>query len=948
MEFWSKFQQWLEAFIKAQVYLPTCDVATLDTAIALDATVAVLAQELWLTQLQLQAFADLADSHNPHNLPNISLNIKPDLESKLNPECQLKLAEFKQLLAEPSPNSEPKARQFLRSQQQELQQKLRTTELQIILEIRANNRFSAIAPHTLKPGTVEFVAWETASQILPRAIATDSELRLDILPVQILLHIPTLTPGDNLLGCEDLFKSLEARLQDFCQTYINEGRPVELIAKDWFRSTFSGQPAITSLFLLLNTEPIVALESDVFAETLYLHLGCWGFSCSDYRYQTSAIEIDLRECLNGFAKKSAMDWWKGLKQSTAKGISPEQYSQSYDPVANQIFIDNLKIVEQEQKVRQSGMEVNPLDLPYAFQTDDFTQLQANIASFYCIILGLQLDEYFLSNLTPQSRLNPLLPQMLSQLLAEMPTQEIDQIEKCIVMRYQFLCKLLGKREPLAYPELCLDLAMSLSHLSKKIWAQDEIAYSVTNWLALQGISDPASEFDNLLDATIANATQADRGYLNKLNQCLTVIGCNRYISLGDNWFTQGISKYEAEDYKGAIADFTEAIQLDNLYVGAYLQRGQAYTNLGKYQHAIDDYSKAIELNPDSAKVYNYRGNAYRELGEPKRAIADYDRALSIDPNATAAKSDRQMTLDMLAAVDRQHSDENSHSHEFEYEVVRLNSNGKEINRRVNCAKLQIQDIESEGMPSARIEMVYIPSGVFFMGSLERESGHDFSEEPTHWVTMPRFFMSKSPITQAQWAAVAKLPASNQASPLHLNPDPSHFKGLDRPVESISWFEAVEFCARLTQASGSNYRLPSEAEWEYACRGGTKTPFHYGHTISTDLANYDGTSAYGFGALGEYRSQTLPICNFPVGNPFGLFDMHGQVWEWCADYWHDNYQGAPTNGEIWHAGGDDEFRIVRGGSWFNIPSRCRAAVRGKYSPDVWLDQIGFRIMMPISY
>jgi formylglycine-generating enzyme required for sulfatase activity len=951
MEFWSKFQQWLEAFIEAQVCLPTCDAATLNAAIALDATVAVLAQELWLTQLQLQAFADLADSHNPNNLPNISLNIEPDLESRLNPECQHTLAEFKQLLAEPIPNSEPEARQFLRSRrslQQELQQKLRTTELQIILEIRANNRFSAITPHTLKHGTVEFVAWETASQILPRAKATDSELRLDILPVQILLHIPTLTPGDNLLGGADLFKALEARLQDFCQTYVNEGRPVELIAKDWFRSTFSGQPAMTSLFSLLKTEPIVALESDVFAETLYLHLGYWGFSCSDYRYETSAIEIDLRECLNGFAKKSAMDWWKGLKQSTAKGISPEQYSQSYDPAVTQIFIDNLKVIEQEQKVRQSGMEVNPSDLPYAFQTDDFTQLQANIVRFYCILLGLHLDEYFLSNLTPQSRLNPLLPQILSQLLTEMPPQEIAQLEKHIVMRYQFLYKLLGEREPLAYPELCLDLAMSLSYLSEKAWAQEEIAHSITNWLTVQGISEQASEFDNLLDATIANATLADQGYLNKLNRCLTSIGYKRYISLGDNWFAQGISKYEAGDYERAIADFVQAIQLDDLHVGAYLQRGQAYTSLGKYQHAIDDYSKLIELNPNSAKAYNYRGNAYRELGECKSAIADYDRSLAIDPNATATISDRRMTLDMIAAADRQHSHEDSHSREFEYEVVRLNSNGKEINRRINCAKLLVQDIESEGMPSASIEMVYIPSGVFYMGSPERESGHDFSEEPTHWVTMPRFFMSKSSITQAQWAAVAKLPASNQESPLHLNPDPSHFKGSDRPVESISWFEAVEFCTRLTQSSGLNYRLPSEAEWEYACRGGTKTPFCYGHTISTDLANYDGTSAYVFGALGEYRRQTLPVCSFPVGNPYGLFDMHGQVWEWCADYWHDNYQEAPTNGEIWHTGGDDEFRIVRGGSWFNIPSRCRAAVRGKYSPDVWLDQIGFRIMMPISY
>ncbi len=942
MEFWFKFQQWLEAFIEAQVYLPTCDAATLDAAIALDAGVAILAQELWLTQLQLQALADRANSHN-HNH-----NTLADLELRLIPEYHYKLAEFRRQLVESLSGSEPDSGQWRRSQQQELQQKLRTTELQIILAIRASDRGSAIAPHALKHDAAGSLTWETVSQLLSKPTSANSELSgSGIVPLQILLHIPTLNSEDNLLGLADIFKELEARLQHFCQTYATQGRPVQLLARDWFSPTFSGQAAINDLFILLKTEPILALESDVFAETLYLHLGYWGLSSADYRYQPSALEIDLRECLNSFAKKSAVDWWKGLKQATAKGMSPEQYSQNCDPGTVQIFIDNLKAIEQEQKVRQSGMTVNPLDLLYTFQLQDFTRLREHVANFYCILLGLHLDEYFLLNLMPKSRLSPILPQMLSQLLTEMPPQEIAQVEKQIVMRYQSLYKLLAKREPLSYPDLCLDLALSLSDLPERAWAKSQIENSIISWLELRGISHMhgVSEFANLLDATIAHATLADRGYLNKLNQCLATIGYNRSISLGANWFDQGTSKYEADDYKGAIADFTQAIELDDLHVEAYLQRGQAYTNLGKYQQAIDDYSKAIELSPNSAKAYNYRGNAYRELGECKIAITDYDRSIAIDPNSSTAKSDRRVTLDIMAEADRQHLGGNSHSREFEYEVVRLNSNGKGINRRINCAKLLIQNIEAERIPPVSIEMVYIPSGVCFMGSSEREPGRDFSEGPQHWVTMPSFFMSKSQITQAQWYAVANLPPSDRMSPLNLNLDPSHFKGLDRPVESISWFEAVEFCARLAQATGLNYRLPSEAEWEYACRGGTKTPFSCGHTISTDLANYDGTSAYGFGAMGEYRNQTLPICSFRVGNPFGLFDMHGQVWEWCADRWHDNYEGAPTNGQIWQTGGDDEFRIVRGGSWFNNPGRCRAAVRGKYSPDVWLDQIGFRIVMP---
>ncbi|NJL43622.1 MAG: tetratricopeptide repeat protein, partial [Pseudanabaena sp. SU_2_4] len=642
MEFWFKFQQWLEAFIEAQVCLPTCDAATLDAAIALDAGVAILAQELWLTQLQLQALADRSDNPKP--------NILADLEFRLIPEYHYKLAKFRQQIVESMSGVEPDSGQWRRSQQQELQQKLYTTELQIIQAIRASDRSSEIEPHALKHDAAGSLTWETVSQLLSKPTSANSELSgSGIVPLQILLHIPTLNPEDNLLGLADIFKELEARLQHFCRTYATQGRPVQLLARDWFSSTFSGKAAINDLFTLLKTESILALESDVFAETLYLHLGYWGFSCADYRYQPSALEIDLRECLNSFAKKSAMDWWKGLKQSTAKGISPEQYSQNYDPGTVQIFIDNLKAIEQEQKVRQSGMTANPLDLLYTFQPQDFTRLREHIANFYCILLGLHLDEYFLLNLMPKSRLRPLLPQMLSRLVADMPPQEIAQVEKQIVMRYQLLYKLLAEREPFSYPDLFLDLALSLSDLPEQAWSKSQIANSITSWLELRGISHMhgVSEFANLLDAITANATLADRGYLNKLNQCLAAIGHNRSISLGATWVAQGASKYEADDYKGAIADFTQAIELDNLHVEAYLQRGQAYTNLGKYQQAIDDYSKAIELRPNSAKAYNYRGNAYRELGECKIAIADYDRSLTIDPNSTTAKSDRRITLDIM-------------------------------------------------------------------------------------------------------------------------------------------------------------------------------------------------------------------------------------------------------------------------------------------------------------
>jgi formylglycine-generating enzyme required for sulfatase activity len=201
-----------------------------------------------------------------------------------------------------------------------------------------------------------------------------------------------------------------------------------------------------------------------------------------------------------------------------------------------------------------------------------------------------------------------------------------------------------------------------------------------------------------------------------------------------------------------------------------------------------------------------------------------------------------------------------------------------------------------------------------------------------------FFMGKYQVTQAQWQAVAKFPQVNR----ELNPDPSRFKGANRPVEQVSWDDAIEFCSRLSQDTGRPYRLPSEAEWEYACRAGTTTPFHFGETITTDLANYDGNYTYGQGPKGVYREETTEVGSFGVANNFGLYDMHGNVWEWCQDEWHDSYDGAPTDGSAWLGNEEgSDTRLLRGGSWGNDPGNCRSAYRNYLSFFV-IDDIGFRV------
>ncbi|NJL47281.1 MAG: SUMF1/EgtB/PvdO family nonheme iron enzyme [Leptolyngbyaceae cyanobacterium SM2_5_2] len=243
-----------------------------------------------------------------------------------------------------------------------------------------------------------------------------------------------------------------------------------------------------------------------------------------------------------------------------------------------------------------------------------------------------------------------------------------------------------------------------------------------------------------------------------------------------------------------------------------------------------------------------------------------------------------------------------------------------------------------------LTLVYMPGGTFLMGSPEGE-GYSV-EKPQHEVSIEAFWLGQFPVTQAQYEAV-------------IGRNPATFRlGDNHPVETVSWRDAVAFCERLTELTKLESRLPSEAEWEYACRAGTPTPtpFHTGPTITTDLANYRGTDwdyggqiysgAYGPGPHGIFRQQTTPVGQF-LPNAFGLYDMHGNVWEWCADHYHESYEGAPTTSTPWLSSDENSFRLLRGGSWFDPPDFCRSAYRYRISPDYRAYHFGFRVVCSVA-
>jgi len=233
------------------------------------------------------------------------------------------------------------------------------------------------------------------------------------------------------------------------------------------------------------------------------------------------------------------------------------------------------------------------------------------------------------------------------------------------------------------------------------------------------------------------------------------------------------------------------------------------------------------------------------------------------------------------------------------------------------------------------EMVVIPPGEFWMGSPESEVGREQREGPRHHVRIgSALAVGKYEVTFAEWdACVAAGGCSHR-------PKPGVWWRDRSPVIGVTWEDAQGYVAWLSRRTGAKYRLLSESEWEYAARAGTTTPFHTGEGITPDQANFDGGSTYNGSSKGEYRGSIVPVGSFGA-NRFGLHDMHGNVWEWVEDCWNGGYTGAPADGSAWMSG-ECGRRVLRGGSWFDVPGFLRSANRSRLVTGDRVGPIGFRV------
>lgn len=261
---------------------------------------------------------------------------------------------------------------------------------------------------------------------------------------------------------------------------------------------------------------------------------------------------------------------------------------------------------------------------------------------------------------------------------------------------------------------------------------------------------------------------------------------------------------------------------------------------------------------------------------------------------------------------------------IQFTSVKLDNKGEIIDKPAGSAEIFTEDLGHGGQTifingvnnAVELTMVKIPAGKFLMGSPANEKNRHSTESPQHQVNVPEFYLGQTSVTQSQWVLI-------------MGNNPSIKKGNDKlPVENVSWLDAMYFCKKLSQKTGRIYRLPSEAEWEYACRAGTTTPFAFGETITTEFVNYNGNNSYGEAAKGYKRDKTTPVGSFPP-NLFGLYDMHGNVREWCLDRMKIDDNGINTSPREYDISSwqDNKDRMYRGGCWFEGAYDCRSAKRG---------------------
>ena len=822
----------------------------------------------------------------------------------------------------------------------ELQEFIKAVDMQIA---KSNQEFQAWLFQQQKQLQIELAQYNRETQYLNAVYQRETTLEIkeldnwplknyswqilqyhqgrDPIPVQIILAPPEIDFDrfEHLNKTStSTFPKVEKRLSQHLRNFLekhypleNQQRPTELIDHTWDSNRFAGGSAVKTIFSRLKSEPILLIESEVDGNLINIKVAYWsgGQEISPF-YKTIISQLHYPKFVYEFAIQRALHWETNVKQKLlARGKTEQEINQKF---AGDNAL-NLSIYREYKELQAEGIE---FERAYKTNSEDFGKLSALLGAYHNVIAALFTDIHYLIN----TNLSPKLPELLAELETDFSIEKClaDDLFQMVIESYIGSLRAMTKDRSELVPGFAADIAFGLTGLSNSNLAEKMLDFCFESWLSSRYLS--VENDKEKFDMVAKNLLPLDQEFIGKVNRCLVGLGQQKKLSLINSCYLRGIDKFNLEKYEEAIIDFGYVISLNPKFADGYYRRGLAYIQLEDYGDAVDDLTQVIRLDPSHAPACNYRGYAYYKLGEYQWAVDDYNRAINL--GLTEAVKNRDIVLGVWEEIKRQ---QESKGDLFTFEVVTVNNTGKVISSNQGSARQKFEDLGS----GIKLEMVYIPGGSFLMGSPGNEGSRCSDEGPQHEVTLQPFYMSKYPITQDQYQAI-------------MGNNPSHFKGGRRPVEQVNWHNATEFCQKLSSKTGKIYRLPSESEWEYACRAGTTTPFYFGETITSELVNYLANDSYGNAPKGIYRGETTDVGSFPP-NAFGIYDMHGNVREWCADDGHENYNGAPTDGSVW-LDGEKNLSPLRGGSWINFPSFCRSAVRDIYlRRGVHVSVTGFRLV-----
>jgi formylglycine-generating enzyme required for sulfatase activity len=729
------------------------------------------------------------------------------------------------------------------ARQKQLQEELADYNRQTQLKIAAEQR--KIALESVEANKL-FENWplRNVPSMFLKSRSDNTPIPLHIIPV------PPVVDFDQFTTNAEESLTIEKYLAEGLRQFLHKNyslnskiRPVELLDGAWDSNRYHGGSSIKALFSMLQSEPVLILESEIDGDDLNFRLGYWGLAQENYSYAPVISRLPFWEIIYESAKNRAKEWKINRDKILALGQDPE--------AINELDTYNLAILEQEAALEEQGIDISNFPSRYRVDRRDFKAFAEFLVTCNCLVAGWIADAHHLI----QGNITPLLPQLLPEWVGDAPEEVVQSIQT----GYSNIYESLEKERLEVMPELRLEFAYTLKDLPDKSWAKTQVDNSIKSWLKLRGIG--SEQEINLLE-TIQPLLMSpeDLSYLEKVRECLTAIGDEATLS--------------------RIQAFLYARETTLNDAEKHYQSALACTQQGDYLGAIAALDQAIRLNPYEPKFQNFRQQV------PK----------NIDT--------------------------------YTFDVITVNSEGEEVKREQGEAQYFSEDLGN----GVTLKMVDICGGRFLMGAPNTEEGSSDHERPQHEVTIQPFFMGKYPVTQAQWRAIADrtdLRVEHYLDPApttHKNDIFAFFLEDDYPVEQVTWYEAKEFCGRLSKLTGREYRLPSEAEWEYACRAGTTTPFHFGETITTDLVNEE--------------EKTTPVGNFPP-NAFGLYDLHGNVGEWCGDDWEDNYQIPRT--QEYHESDLKIEKVIRGGSWDDPPRSCRSGIRFGYSSVTKMIYLGFRVV-----